>query len=240
MGSRSNSKFVRVLMLVTGVAAISVLGCSNSTCPDSEHYAVQGVVTDADGTPVPNAGVAIEYRLTFEESESMSAGVMDPEPEMVIAFDVPETADVRVWVTDYRGASVVTLMDEELLEPDHYTIRWPWTDDDGHRVPDGLYYLHLTAGDRAVTNKLFVEQLCDGMAGVTSIVKTDAEGRFAIDWSIVPVGGRIESTDSWGRVIGHRIVLDSIQVCAWSATARGSEPAVLQPGETIAADVVVR
>jgi hypothetical protein len=80
-------------------------------------------------------------------------------PETTIRFEVPGgengRAHVSLRVYDLRGRLVRTLVDEELL-PGRHEVVWDGRDEEGRRVPSGLYLYRLGLGGRTVVRKMTV------------------------------------------------------------------------------------
>lgn len=64
-----------------------------------------------------------------------------------IAYSIPEAANVQLRIYNTLGAPVVTLVDEERQEGFHQ-VEWDGRDHRGNRLPGGIYFYQLTAGDR--------------------------------------------------------------------------------------------
>ena len=70
-------------------------------------------------------------------------------------FGLPHATSIAFSIIDLRGREIRSLARGEWTAGDH-TVRWDGRDDAGHRVPSGLYFYHLRAGDRTLSRRLAV------------------------------------------------------------------------------------
>jgi hypothetical protein len=70
-----------------------------------------------------------------------------------IRYGLPKYMDARLVVYDACGRPVQILA-TGAAKPGYYTVTWPCTDERGRAVPDGAYFVRLTAGDKTLTAKL--------------------------------------------------------------------------------------
>jgi len=73
-------------------------------------------------------------------------------PRTTIAFELPRTAQVSIDLYDARGRLVRTLVDGERAAGDHRVI-WDGTDDQGHGVSSGVYYVRMLGGGKRFVQK---------------------------------------------------------------------------------------
>jgi hypothetical protein len=65
-----------------------------------------------------------------------------------VGFDLSGNATVSFAILDSEGNEVRTLVDDRALPGDHkYRYRWNGRDDDGRRVPDGIYRMRVVRRD---------------------------------------------------------------------------------------------
>jgi glucose/arabinose dehydrogenase len=69
-----------------------------------------------------------------------------------LVFTLPEAAKVRLSVLDVQGR-LQRLLAEASMPPGRHAVIWEGRDADGHMVPAGIYFVHLTAGDRHVVQR---------------------------------------------------------------------------------------
>ena len=66
-----------------------------------------------------------------------------------ISFNVLRNSPVEVYITDYNGNRVATLIDK-IMEPGHYSTSWSATNDVGQTVANSLYAVELKTGEYVV------------------------------------------------------------------------------------------
>jgi hypothetical protein len=76
-------------------------------------------------------------------------------PTTTIKFDLPSAQLLQLEVFNIVGQRVRTLAASEYSAGSHQ-LKWDAKDDDGHRVPAGLYYYRLRAGDFEQTRKMLL------------------------------------------------------------------------------------
>ncbi|MCE5272236.1 T9SS type A sorting domain-containing protein, partial [bacterium] len=69
-------------------------------------------------------------------------------PSTSIKFEVPEgaTEHVSLSVFDVRGRKVATLIDGQ-VDPGIHVVFWEGTDQAGRKLPSGVYFYRLNAGN---------------------------------------------------------------------------------------------
>ncbi len=88
----------------------------------------------------------------------VALGPMTPNPSREgssLRLALPRASGVRLAVHDARGRLVRTLVDAA-LEPGVHTVRWDGKDDAGRRLPNGLYFTRLIAGDETRNGRFVV------------------------------------------------------------------------------------
>ncbi len=70
-----------------------------------------------------------------------------------IHFDLPEPAEVRVFIYNVRGQRVRTLLRGRRWAGVHHLL-WDGHDEAGRTLASGTYFLRLEAGDLGATRKL--------------------------------------------------------------------------------------
>ena len=88
----------------------------------------------------------------------VALGPMTPNPAREgssLRLALPRASGVRLSVHDARGRLVRTLVDAA-LEPGVHAVRWDGKDDAGRRLPNGLYFTRLVAGDETRNGRFVV------------------------------------------------------------------------------------
>ncbi len=70
-----------------------------------------------------------------------------------VSFSTPQAGRVRASVFDVAGRKVRTLADRDFGRGEH-AIAWDGADDDGRRLPSGIYFLRVESSGTARTGKL--------------------------------------------------------------------------------------
>ena len=118
---------VAVALAAAAAAAVLVIGDD------------AGPFFPAGGSPVAppsGAGFALEQNQPNPFREST-----------VIVYSVPEAQPVQLRIYNTLGAPVVTLVDGARRGGFHQ-VEWDGRDRNGNRLPAGIYFYQLTAGDR--------------------------------------------------------------------------------------------
>lgn len=99
-------------------------------------------------------------------AESMSGGAVGyslgnayPNPfnsYTTIQFSIPDKEKVRLEVYDLKGRLVNSLIDSEFMDKGSYKMEWNGTNNQGERVPTGIYIVRLTTGKYMKSIKLNV------------------------------------------------------------------------------------
>jgi hypothetical protein len=70
-----------------------------------------------------------------------------------LQLTLPEPTRVRARVYNTAGRLVRTIADETMTAGEHF-LPWNGTDDGGHRVASGVYFIKLTAGENEASQKV--------------------------------------------------------------------------------------
>lgn len=76
-------------------------------------------------------------------------------PETTIPFDLPTAGPVELTVFNLLGQPVITLVKEPRAAGTHFST-WNGNDMYGNRVPSGIYFYRLDAGDRSLIRKMLL------------------------------------------------------------------------------------
>lgn len=72
-----------------------------------------------------------------------------------IRYQIPEREKVELKIYDVMGRSVKTLMNKE-QKPGFYAVSWRGTDKKNKKLPAGIYFLRMEAGDYLKTHKMLM------------------------------------------------------------------------------------
>jgi hypothetical protein len=95
--------------------------------------------------------------LNLPKEFSLAAGYPNPmTSEARFAYALPKASSVDLTVYNISGQVVRCLVSEPSKAPGRYSVRWDGRNDQGHRVPGGVYFYRLNAGNFSETRKLIV------------------------------------------------------------------------------------
>lgn len=126
---------------------------------DGRIYDLVYSVRDAAG----NTATAVAHvRVPHDASdfgESMGAGSLTSvhpnpfNPQTTVAYFLVQSHHVRIDIYDARGSLVRRLVDEGMDAGSHNAV-WNGTDDSGHSVGSGIYFVKMIAGSEIETRKI--------------------------------------------------------------------------------------
>jgi hypothetical protein len=105
----------------------------------------RGIVED-DGTGVDGSVTPGAFALRGNSPNPFN-------PSTRIAFDLPETADVRLEIHTAAGRRVATLVDRVVEAGRHHAV-WHGKDDSGRALPSGVYFVRLVAGEEKAEHRM--------------------------------------------------------------------------------------
>jgi hypothetical protein len=76
-------------------------------------------------------------------------------PSTKIAYDIPRQCQVRLDILNVEGQLVTVLVDH-VQAAGSYQVAWDGTDSDGWRVPSGVYFYRIRAGENESTRKMLL------------------------------------------------------------------------------------
>lgn len=215
-----NHCFPIVVLFALLVFLVPLGGCSENDpadpAPEVETY-LHGVVTDADGEPLAGISIGLIYDLPGLVQPQNAVNIIsrpEAKPMTKIAFDLPEPANVRVWITDYAGNHVITLVDAHNAAGEMYAL-WSAVDESGTPVPCGMYYAHIQVEDQEPdVHPLFLLFLdpSDFLRHPNAI--TDENGEFRIPDSLIPIGETIEVVDETGTLVDQVVITTQLAIRA--------------------------
>ncbi|MFH1843320.1 MAG: FlgD immunoglobulin-like domain containing protein [bacterium] len=186
------------LVILSGFLLLT--GC-NTTNPESNNPTIQGYVTNDTGQRVAGAAILLCYDLS-------PPSPANAKPSTRIRFDLPETAGIRLWITEKcQGETVRELVDEG-LDAGAHIITWDGRDDDGHKVVEGIYLYHLAQdGMEIASREMFLAH--GTYIGQTStsdlnyFAITDPRGYFTFPLDCLAFGEKIQRFDEVGTPLGE-------------------------------------
>ena len=167
-------KFVLFIMLIF----LILISCSKSTEPDKHSSNITGYVYDAEGIPVPNVAILMEYYFINADSQfvtpeykiCLADSIDDPhwdETQLygnypnpfysctTIGFRIGYPSQCCLYITDFKNKAdtVIIFIDEELY-PDIHQVCWNGKNLEGKYVENGIYTVYLQTPE--VTDSCYV------------------------------------------------------------------------------------
>jgi hypothetical protein len=113
--------------------------------------------TEADVRTSQTTGIA-DSDTPAPAGRWLEAGVPNPfAAETELAYTLPHATRHRLAIYDVHGRQV-TLLAEGMERAGRHITRWNGTDQHGHRLPAGVYFLRLTIGDRFESQKVVLSR----------------------------------------------------------------------------------
>lgn len=211
---------MRVMSMVVLLSLVLLAACDSGPGVDPD---VTGRVVDAAGEPVAGAAVGIVYRFDgMEMPGDWERTLSHDKPQTELIFDLPEPVPVRVTVWTHDGRLVRTLVDWEDLVAGVHMVAWDGTADDGTPQPSGRYLVRIEReGSATEESDLFLYLHEPGEIHRAPHALTDADGRFRIRRSLLPLGEELVATDETGEVTGTATVASDFKVMAVRETESG-------------------
>lgn len=81
-----------------------------------------------------------------------------PDPghdECFIGYFLPEKRKVKVSICNLAGREIIKIEDEN-KEEGYHEIRWNCTDRNGKKIPGGIYFVRMTAGENSFSRKFLI------------------------------------------------------------------------------------
>lgn len=76
-------------------------------------------------------------------------------PSTVISYQVSTVCQVQLKIFDSLGREIAALVNEEKT-PGKYQVSWDGEDKNGNKVPSGIYFYRMTAGNYSLTKKMLL------------------------------------------------------------------------------------
>jgi hypothetical protein len=189
------------LWLFTMALLLAGLACDEDPAspPAGTLPGIVGTVLGTDSLPVAGAPVGLIYGVNQGPDgwppEEFGGVAQRPERDLApLRFALSEASTVRFLVQDFLYRPRRVLVDSLELPAGEHSVIFDWTDDAGAPLPNGLYGTRLEItrpgfSDVQEEAGLLRNTLSLDFGGeVGALVTTDAEGRFRIPYSELPIG----------------------------------------------------
>ena len=112
------------------------------------------VVDESDATFAIQYKAAVHDGAGLPQKFALLPNYPNPfNPETTIAYQLPESAEVRLAIFNTRGALVRTLVNTTQAAGT-YTVRWNGRNDSGAPAPSGVYFYRMTAGEFSALERM--------------------------------------------------------------------------------------
>jgi hypothetical protein len=134
-----------------------------SDCYDRVESVIIGVKTWYDPLPRPQqvpSGAMGENITESHKSNYLNEPYPNPfNPHTTIRFGLKAPSNVSLKIFNVQGQLVKTLRDDTFVQAGEYQESWNGTDNNGNKVPSGVYFLKLrTSKGYSVTRKMALVQ----------------------------------------------------------------------------------
>jgi len=190
-----------------------IYSCSDDNSLDNQEQdsSIRGYVLDASNNPIANADVYITYDMYTIPSR----------PSTTISFNIVESSNVSIWIED--GCDTVKTLVDSFIEAGAHTTTWDTTNDNGERVLDGVYILHLTDGSTYHDQMLLLQYIGEGYQdcdlekfpeGCKVVATTNTDGYFEFSQECISLAFGYSSTitDEFGNEIGHYTIPRTLRI----------------------------
>lgn len=100
-----------------------------------------------DATPLLPGGT-LETPAETENGFRLEQNQPNPFRDLTaLIYQIPARERVRLEIYNTLGVPVITLVDE-IQEPGFHEVEWDGRDANGNRLPGGVYFYQLTAGEK--------------------------------------------------------------------------------------------
>ena len=76
-------------------------------------------------------------------------------PQTTFNYRLPEACEVRIQIFSLLGRPIITLINQR-QEAGYYTMTWAGIDENGEKVPSGIYFIRMQAGTFTKMHKMIV------------------------------------------------------------------------------------
>ena len=235
--------------VISLVLSSLVCGCGNDVT-DAPAITISGQITDATGTPIEGVHINFVYEFVAAAAsgnaaqQSASGGLtLFPNPferTTTLLFEVEGAAAAMLDMFDANENPVRSLVLTSRLPAGRHSVIWDGRDEGQRQLRNGLYHARLVLGAPATsveTVRAFRNEIDGGSFAETWVTRTDADGKFAIPRSTLPVGASFMGTDTQGAPGALQVVDDMVRL--W-ATLPASSPVHRSTRISVAQNVFVQ
>ncbi len=184
------------LLLLSILACFTLCSCF-LTQSDTKY--VKGQITDADGQPVTNAYVGIDY--VYENTDAQER------PTTSIHYSLHDAGYTKIWISTENISDTVKVLLNENMDVGYHYVTWDATNDDGYYVKTGFYKFNMRSDESSDTLVIAVPAIyCnvnnENFTQFTYYDKTDENGKFSIPDSQIMLNSSMRDDMEHGNLTG--------------------------------------
>jgi hypothetical protein len=188
-----------------------IFSCTNTTEPNEEQKIV-GLITNSENAPIENAKIMLSY---YTESINFR-------PTTTIAFNIPNTSNVDVWISHHNDIDIVKVLYDDILEAGNHILTWDTTNDQNIFVVNNIYDCHIQAeGYSRIIVLPFLHNYYtatgNDVENYESLDTSNENGEFSIDYENLPLFSNdytFELYDNEGVVVDTLKILNYVKIWA--------------------------
>lgn len=159
---------------------------SSCTTTDAQDTNIKGYVYDAQGQPLADAGILLNYNTDIEPDR----------PGVYIAFSLSQSCNVKLWVTRQAQQDTVKLLIDSEMYAGEHCVQWNAKNTTGLQVVNGYYDFHITAMENHVVRTVLLNQESYiSSTGYEFSAITDHNGFFNIPQDSMPFNSSDNAID---------------------------------------------
>ena len=185
--------------------------CESSTEPEENNNHIRGYVYNNSGEPLENTAIFLTYEI-----------IPIDRPNTTISFSIPEAGPVSVWITDFCGDLVKTLIDNEMYDAGTYSVTWDTRDNNDNVIVHGSYTVYINLNGSEISMNTFYNSIDynwimneSNPESWNSHDLTNEEGYFSIPIECLSFGVTQTMTDGNGNYLGEFIVPYTIKLSVY-------------------------
>lgn len=229
---RHNLRLLWILIL------LPALGCSSGDIQTEETYSILGQVLDEAGDPAADVPICLLFAVPSSEPgwppedyrgvaddfvDSLRVNHPNPAIDIThIAYQIVEPCICSLRILDGHGSLVRTLLEDYSAQVGQYESTWNLRDDEGVRLPNGIYHSRLELVRQDSMKRFISEPILINFIATSDFepyVQTDGEGRFEIPYDDLHIGAEIPYTTDFSTPETWYTLPDSLWIQAGGSQA---------------------
>jgi hypothetical protein len=133
----------------------------------------------------------------------------------MITIELPEAGPVDIWISSFCDDDTLRVLADGTLPDGSHAVSWDGRDEQARILPDGVYHCHVVSTVQQITRPVplfhFGYHLPDA-ADLAPLAITDAQGRFTLRQTCLPLDLSFDAVDEQGNVTGTVIITRDVRV----------------------------